>query len=298
MVAKVDKKTWDDELSKVQRLIKSFGPSGGGVFTNSMEVELLQAANTGSDNIYLKILEYTHDAIFRLLLGQTASSSAGGGLSGDTAQSEVRQDILESDARAVEATIYAQIAAPWTGFNFGPSAAVPRIHFKVEPPEDTAAFATTVQTIYNSGFQLDPLEVGKKMGLTLARRPELSQGLGMGLGLQTPQESAAPAADPKALQEARGIAIRAGTLTPTAEIEAQTRRELGLPDMPDAVKRAWEATGGIRQPITLKPAESAAVDNALNVDDKAAQSKTMPDAAPLAADDPKKKVNAMKSRTR
>ncbi len=202
VVAKVDRKTWDDELAKVQRLIKSFGPSGGGVFTKSMEVELLQAANTGSDNIYLKILEYTREAIYRLLLGQTASSSGGGGLSGDTAQSEVRQDILESDARAVEATIYAQIAAPWTGFNFGPSAAVPRIHFKVEPPEDMAAFTTMLQGVYNSGFLADPAEVGKKVGLTLTLKPEPPQVPGMGFGLQTPAEATAPdaaplAADPK-----------------------------------------------------------------------------------------------------
>jgi len=288
VVAKVDRQTWDEELHKIQGLIKGFGPSGGGVFSQGTDVQLLQAANTGSDSIYLKILEYTREAIYRLLLGQTASSSGGGGLSGDTAQSEVRQDILESDARAVEATIYAQIAAPWTGFNFGPSAAVPRIHFKVEPPEDMAAFTTMLQGVYNSGFLADPAEVGKKVGLALTLKPEPSQGSGMGFGLQTPAEAATPAADPKALQEARGIAIRAGLLTPTAEIEAQTRRELGLPEMPEEVKKAWEATGGIRQPITLKPAESAAVDNALDVDDKAAASKTAPDAAPLAAD-PKKK---------
>lgn len=289
VMAKVDKQTWDEERGAVQSMIKSFGPSGGGVFTASTEVELLQAANTGSDNIYLKILDYTREAIYRLLLGQTASSSDGGGLSGDTAQSKVRQDILESDARAIESTIRAQIAAPWTTFNFGPAAAVPRIHFQVEPAEDITAFATMVQTLYNSGLQADPVQIGKKVGLTLTARPEQSQMPGMGFGLQTPPETTAPAADPKALQEARGIAIRAGTLTPTAEIEAQTRRELGLPVMPEEVKKAWEATGGIRQPITLKPAESAAVDDALKVDEKAAASKTAPDAAPLAADDPKKK---------
>ena len=170
VVAKVDKQTWDEERSTIQNLIRSFGPSGGGVFTESTEVQLLQAANTGSDNIYLKILDYTREAITRLLLGQTASSSGGGGLSGDTAQSKVRQDILESDARSVEATIHAQIAAPWTAFNFGQSAKVPRIHFFVEPPEDLAAFAGMVRTLFDSGFQADPAEIGKKVGLTLTMR--------------------------------------------------------------------------------------------------------------------------------
>ena len=38
--------------------------------------------------------------------------------------------------------------------------------------------------------------------------------------------------------------------------------------MTDEVKRAWEATGGIRQPITLKSSESAAVEEALEMSDQ------------------------------
>lgn len=72
--------------------------------------------------------------------------------------------------------------------------------------------------------------------------------------------------------DAMGVAIRAGLLTSDPEIEEQTRRELNLPPMSEAVRKAWEATGGIRQPITLKTNEAAAVDEALDVDDKAAQS--------------------------
>ena len=67
--------------------------------------------------------------------------------------------------------------------------------------------------------------------------------------------------------DAMGVAIRAGLLTATPEIEAQTRAELGLPEMSPEVRKAWEATGGIRQPITLKSAEADAVNDALNIDD-------------------------------
>ena len=74
-----------------------------------------------------------------------------------------------------------------------------------------------------------------------------------------------------------GVAIRAGLLTATPEIEEQTRQELGLPPLPDAARRAWEATGGIRQPITLKAAESEAVNEALDVDSASAP---MSDTAP------------------
>ena len=81
-----------------------------------------------------------------------------------------------------------------------------------------------------------------------------------------------------------GVAIRAGLLTATPEIEEQTRRELGLPPISDAVRKSWEATGGIRQPITLKTAEEAAVSEALDVDDRAAAAQVLPMAAETAAD--------------
>ena len=75
--------------------------------------------------------------------------------------------------------------------------------------------------------------------------------------------------------DAMGVAIRAGLLTATPEIEEQTRAELGLPPMTKEVKKAWEATGGIRQPITLKSTEEAAVSEALDVDDKAASARPL-----------------------
>lgn len=274
VLAKVDRQTWEEELVKLHQMVRQFGPSGGGVVTNSTDISLLQAANS-EGNVYFRLLDYTREAIYRTLVGQLASSSDGQGLSGGGAQSAVRQDILEADARALESTIRAQIAAPWTRYNFG-AAAVPKIHFQTEPPEDTAAFATTVATLYNAGLEADPAEVGEKVGLKLTRREMPVMGMDgfgqFGQGGQTPTSTedadAAHNLNLKQKYDAMGVAIRAGLLTATPEIEAQTRTELGLPAMTPEVQKAWEATGGIRQPITLKTAESAAVEDALNIEDE------------------------------
>ena len=79
----------------------------------------MNTSNTGSDNVYFKALEFTHNAIYTLLVGQLASS----GMSNGTAQSEVRQDILEADARSIESAVRSAIAAPgwqkhifWNGY--------------------------------------------------------------------------------------------------------------------------------------------------------------------------------------
>jgi phage gp29-like protein len=270
VVAKVDQNAWDNERSVLHQLIRNFGPSGGGVFTKSTELELLQAANTGGDNVYFRALEFARNAIYTLIVGQLASSSDSSGMSNGDAQTAVRQDILESDARALESTILAQIAAPWTRFQFGDRAAPPELKFAVEPPENLGEFATVVNTLSQAGFKADAAELSERFGIKLRYEPP-AQPTGMsGMFGEVPEPSAVTdeTLNLKQKYDAMGVAIRAGLLTATPEIEEQTRRELGLPAMSPEVKKAWEATGGIRQPITLKSAESEAVNEALDVDDK------------------------------
>lgn len=283
VVARVDQNTWENERDVLQRIIRSFGPDGGGIFTNSTEIQLLNAANTGGDNVYFRALEFCHNAIYTLLVGQLASSGDSAGMSNGDAQSAVRQDILEADARAIESTIRAQIAAPWTRFQFGEAVPVPKFHFKVEPPEDEKATADknlvraqTIQTLAGAGYKADVAAVSKIFGLPLTYEPAAQQGMAFGqlepagqLSSQTQEDAdAARNLNLKQKYDAMGVAIRAGLLTATPEIEAQTRTELGLPAMTPEVQKAWEATGGIRQPITLKTTESAAVEDALNIEEE------------------------------
>lgn len=176
VIAKVDQNTWDNERQALHSLIRNFGPNGGGVFTKATELQLLNASNTGSDNVYFRALEFTHNAIYTLLVGQLASSGDSSGMSNGDAQSAVRQDILESDARAVESTVRAQIAAPWTAFHFN-GAAVPRLHFKVEPTEDLAGFATVINTLSQAGFKADEAELSERFGLKLRYEAPAQPGM-------------------------------------------------------------------------------------------------------------------------
>ena len=168
VVAKVDRSAWENERGVMRNLIRSFGPNGGGVFTKSTELELLQASNAGGD-VYFRLLEYTSKAITKVILGQLASSSESGGLSGGDAQSRVRGDLLEADARAIESTIRAQLAAPWTKFNFGDAAAVPVLRFRSSEQEDRAVFAGIVETLHRAGLDADPGELSARFGLSLRR---------------------------------------------------------------------------------------------------------------------------------
>ncbi len=135
LILKVADNEFAGYLRKYQRLVRDFGSSGGAVVTRGTEAELLQAGSGGNDG-YLKFIEYIDNAIIKVILGQTASSSAGGGLSKDNAQSAVRQDILEADAAMSANALNLQLVKPWTRFNFGDTAKPPIVKFKTDPPED------------------------------------------------------------------------------------------------------------------------------------------------------------------
>lgn len=281
IAAKVDEAAFEKEKNLVKRLVRSFGTSGGGIFTKNVELQLLESKNDGI--VFNRLLEYLEKAVNKVILGQTASSGESAGLSKGDAQSKVRQDILESDCRMLQRTINSQLLKPMCSYLFGDRTAPPKLVIACAAPEDTLQLATVIKTIHDAGYETDLDEVGKRLNLKLTRRVESGSG-------KIESEIDQVSDDMKRLQElklkyeAMGILIRAGNLTATPDVEALARKELGLPEMTPEVKKTWEATGGIRQPITLKVNETAAVDDALNVDEKALQAKTLP----MSAEDKKK----------
>ncbi|MBQ6353130.1 MAG: DUF935 family protein [Lentisphaeria bacterium] len=173
VVAKIDRATYEKEGNALNNLIRNFGPRGGGVFSRAVEVELLQAAQSSGD-VYFRLLQYLGDAITKVILGQTASSGDSTGLSGGDAQSRVRQDILDSDARAVEAAVNRDLIRPFMLYNFDPRTAPPKLALETAEPEDAAQLAAMVASLYNGGLAADPEEIGRRLGLKLTRRPEPS----------------------------------------------------------------------------------------------------------------------------
>jgi phage gp29-like protein len=168
VVAKVDQESWQSERTVLRSLIRNFGPSGGGLFTKAMEIQLLQAANNTGD-VYFKLLDFLGQAITKVVLGQLGTSTEGG-WSNNGAQSQVRQDILEGDCTALATTINAQVIAPWAAFNLSAGAAVPVFAFHCEPPENTKALAETLSALNTAGLEADADEMSNRFGFKLTRR--------------------------------------------------------------------------------------------------------------------------------
>lgn len=110
------------------------------------------------------------------VLGQNLTSEVKeGSFAAARVHADVRQAILEADARALSQTIYTQIARPFALINFGDADLAPRSLWDIIPYEDHKALSDTfnaftigVSTLKNAGYKVTRIEdFGRQFGLSL-----------------------------------------------------------------------------------------------------------------------------------
>lgn len=122
------------------------------------------------------LIEQCNDEITLALLGQNLTSQVKeGSLAAARVHADVRQAILEADARALAKTLYVQVARPFAALNFGDADLAPQIVWDVSPPEDQKTNAQTLMTfaqglnfLRTAGYKLkDPARVARRYGIKL-----------------------------------------------------------------------------------------------------------------------------------
>jgi phage gp29-like protein len=115
---------------------------------------------------FLELIRQCNDEITLALLGQNLTSEVKeGSLAAARVHADVRQVILEADARALARTLYTQVLRPFAALNFGDARYAPRVTWDVRPQEDLEqkartfqAFATALNELRQAGFALDEVE--------------------------------------------------------------------------------------------------------------------------------------------
>ncbi len=267
LVAKVNAQAWESDRNKLRSLIANFGSDGGAILTDAVTTELIQASNATGD-VYYKLLAYAGDAITKVILGQTASSGDSAGLSGGDAQSKVRGDLLTSDAKMIGASLRSQVAAPWTQFNYGSAAKVPKIVAQVEEPEDLVQTSTVLVNLNNAGFEADEQEMSEKFGMKLTRKP--LQAGGATFTPPAPPEGArgtvgTPAASlaPDAGGSKAGVPASGGTadsVVASAVIPSPARQQGDAAELRPGLRGTDSPVNAVLAEIEAKAADSAVSD--------------------------------------
>lgn len=131
---------------------------------------------------FKELIEQCNDEITLALMGQNLTSQVKeGSLAAARVHADVRQAILEADARALAKTLYVQVARPFAALNFGNPDLAPRIDWDVRADEDLEAksksfqaFAAGINYLRQAGFALEnPERFARKFGLQGLRLNEV-----------------------------------------------------------------------------------------------------------------------------
>jgi phage gp29-like protein len=118
------------------------------------------------------------------LLGQNLTTEVKeGSFAAARVHADVRQAILEADARALAQTVYRQMARPFAAINFGDPNLAPRTEWDVAPYEDEATQAQTFQQFANAVFAL------RRGGYKVKELAALARDFGLRLGLAEIEEA-------------------------------------------------------------------------------------------------------------
>ncbi len=131
------------EIETLKQAVFNLAVDAAAVISDSTIIELLEAKSTATNaDTFLKFAEFCDKAMTKSILGHTGSAEGTPGKLGSEDQAkQIRQDLLESDAKALQKIIKFQLLAPWVLYNYGPGKGVPKFKFHFETPEDLESVA-------------------------------------------------------------------------------------------------------------------------------------------------------------
>lgn len=141
----------------------------------SYDIAFLEASDQAWEG-FKGLIDQCNAEITLSLMGQNLTSEVKeGSFAAARVHADVRQSIIEADARALAQTIYIQIARPFAAINFGDPELAPRTVWDVAPYEDNIAasqtfktFAEAVKTLKDAGKSVTSVvALAKTMGLHL-----------------------------------------------------------------------------------------------------------------------------------
>lgn len=140
-------------------------------------LDFLEASDNSWEG-FQRLIEQCNAEITLSLLGQNLTSEVKeGSFAAARVHADVRQAILEADARALSQTIYTQIARPFAAINFGDPEIAPRAEWDVAPYEDEAQQAKTFQSFAAAIWEM------RHAGYKINNVEELARDFGLRLGL-------------------------------------------------------------------------------------------------------------------
>ncbi|MBP7530011.1 MAG: DUF935 domain-containing protein [Syntrophorhabdaceae bacterium] len=144
-----------NDIEALKRAVFNLGVDAAAVISESTVIEILESKVTGTNSSHAKFAEFCDKAMSKAVLGHTGNAEGTPGKLGAEKQAtDLRQDLVESDAKALMKTMKFHLLAPWVAFNFGPDKGVPIFKLHCEEEEDLESTAKVYGILVkDAGFE-------------------------------------------------------------------------------------------------------------------------------------------------
>lgn len=156
-VGKYDPAASEADKKALAKAIMGMATDAAGIISSNTIIEFIASAAQGSGHqTYSQAIDFFNKEISKAMLGQTLSAELGssGSLAATETHNEIRLDLLESDGRALAATIEKQLIRPLVGFNFGWDAPLPKYQAALKKNDDLSSKSTWVTSLLNCGVTM------------------------------------------------------------------------------------------------------------------------------------------------
>jgi len=129
-VGKYHPSATSDDKAALLRAVASIGSDAAAIIPESMVIEFIEAAKTGSIDVYERISRYLDEQLSKGVLGQTTTTevtTGGGSRALGEVHAGVKADIRDADAAALAATLNRDLVQPYVDLNHGPQQRYPKL---------------------------------------------------------------------------------------------------------------------------------------------------------------------------
>lgn len=219
----------EKEKATLLRAVMSIGHNAGGIIPRGMEIDFQEAAKGGAAP-FEAMIAWCEKTQSKAILGGTLTSQADGKSSTNAlgnVHNEVRQELRDSDANQIAATLTRDLLYPLYALNCrsysGPHR-IPKFEFDLSEPEDIAHYAQHLPSLVGLGVKIPVSWVTEKLQIPEPQENEAVLGKA-----ETPE--------PSAQQEERA--------TLAALTAAKENKQKALANFPDqqAIETALDELG-------------------------------------------------------
>lgn len=180
-LGRYDPNTSPEDKATLIEAVAGLGADAAAVISKSTEIEFpTPSQKSASADIYEKLAVYCDKQMSKGVLGQTATADeTAGKLGGSPEKESVRQDILESDAKAAQKTLRRDLFRSLIGFNMGWDKVdnTPYIQLKYAPPADLKSDAKLYEILLKKvGVKTSLQHVREHFGIPMLEGDEETIG--------------------------------------------------------------------------------------------------------------------------